>query len=82
MDGRLFMNNQKVNQISRHVILGLSLFAMLLVAGAAVLMTLGLLHASPDGDEGAGVHLFQLAIVLLLPTGLIFLFTAEWHRPP
>jgi hypothetical protein len=35
----------------------------------------------PDGDEGAAAHLFQLAVVLLLPTGLTFLATADWRQP-
>jgi len=75
------MGKQKVNQISARVILGLSLFAMLLIVGATVLTMFGLFHASPDYDEGVAAHLFQLAIVLLLPTGLAFLVTAEWRQP-
>jgi len=29
----------------------------------------------------AAAHLFQLAILLLLPAGLVFLVTADWNRP-
>ena len=75
------MNEQRVNRISGHVVLGLSLFAMFLVVGAAVLAMLGRFSPSPDGDEGTAAHLFQLAIGLLLPTGLTFLATANWRQP-
>ena len=75
------MANQAINRVSRHVVLGLSLFAMLLVGGATVLTMLGNFTPSPDGDEGTAAHLFQLAIVLLVPAGLAFLATAEWRRP-
>jgi hypothetical protein len=36
---------------------------------------------APNGDEGTAAHLFQLAIVLLMPTGLVFLGTADWQHP-
>ena len=75
------MSAQDVNRISGHVVLGLSLFAMALVVGATVLAMLGWFSPSPDGDEGTAAHLFQLAIVLLLPTGLTFLATADWRQP-
>ena len=75
------MNEQSVNRISGHVVLGLSLFAMFLVVGATVLTMLGRFSPSPDGDEGTAAHLFQLAIVLLLPAGLTFLATANWRQP-
>ena len=78
------MSTQDVNRISGHVVLGLSLFAMALVVGATVLAMLGWFSPSPDDDEGTAAHLFQLAIVLLLPTGLMFLYLylelqGEWH---
>ena len=75
------MREQRVNRISGHVVLGLSLFAMFLVVGATVLTMLGTFSPSADGDEGTAAHLFQLAIVLLLPTGLTFLATANWRQP-
>jgi len=73
--------SEHINRISGHVVLGLSLFAMLLVGGATVLAMLGRFNPSPDGDEGTAAHLFQLAIVLLLPAGLTFLATANWRQP-
>lgn len=75
------MTEQRVNRISAHVVLGLSLFAMSLVVGATILASLGRFNPSPDGDEGTAAHLFQLAVVLLLPSGLTFLATANWERP-
>ena len=74
-------SEQRLNRISGGVVLGLSLFAMVLVVGATVLALLGRLDPSPDGDEGTPAHLFQLAIVLLAPTGLTFLATANWRHP-
>lgn len=75
------MTDDSVNRISGHVVLGLSLFALLLVGGATVLTVLGRFNPAPDGDEGTAAHLFQLAVVLLLPTGLTFLATSDWERP-
>src|SRR5664279_1445991 len=75
------MSEQSINRISGHIVLGLSLFAMCLVGGATILTMLGQLRPSMDGDEGTAAHLFQLAIVLLLPAGLTFLATADWRQP-
>ena len=75
------MSEQRINRISGHIVLGLSLFAMCLVGGAIVLTMLGQFRPSTDGDEGTAAHLFQLAIILLLPTGLTFLATADWRQP-
>ncbi len=75
------MSPQKINRISSHIVLGLSLFAMLLVGSATLLTVLGRFNRSPEGDEGTAAHLFQLTIGLLLPTGLTFLATADWRQP-
>ena len=75
------VNERRVNQISGNIVLSLSLFVMFLVGGATVLTMLGRFNPSPDGDEGTAAHLFQLAIVLLLPAGLTFLATANWRQP-
>jgi len=37
-------------------------------------------HPAPT-DEGAEAHIFQIAIVLLAPTLLLFLFTVDWKQP-
>lgn len=75
------MNNQTINRTSGHIMLGLSLFAMFLVVGATGLTMLGRFQPSPDGDEGTAAHLFQFAIVLLVPASLTFLLSADWRRP-
>jgi hypothetical protein len=75
------MSNQTINRLSGRFVLGLSLFALFLVGGATILTLLGRFNPSPNGDEGAAAHLFQLAIALLLPTGLTFLVTADWRQP-
>jgi hypothetical protein len=63
------MTDQRINRISGHIVLGLSLFAALLVVGATILTFMGRFNPSPDGDEGTAAHLFQLAIVLMAPAG-------------
>jgi hypothetical protein len=75
------MSEQRANRITGHIVLGLSLFAMSLVVGATVLTMQGKFEPSPDGDEGTAAHLFQLAIVLIVPAGLAFLVTADWRQP-
>lgn len=75
------MSNRAINRVSAHIVLGLSLFVMFLVGGATILTMLGRFNPSPDGDEGTAAHLFQLAIVLLLPAGLAFLISADWRQP-
>jgi hypothetical protein len=75
------MNQQSINRLSGYVIMALSLFAMLLVCVATILAQLGRFNPAPNGDEGAAAHLFQLAIVMLVPTGLVFVVTADWRRP-
>jgi hypothetical protein len=79
--GSEVMSEQSVNRISGYIVVGLSLLAMFLVVGALVLAMLDRFSPSADGDEGTAAHLFQLAIVLLVPTGLTFLATADWRRP-
>jgi hypothetical protein len=75
------MSEPRINRTTGHALLGLSLFAMCLVCGATVLTLLGRFDPAPGGDEGTAAHLFQLAIVLLVPTGLTFLATADWDQP-
>jgi len=75
------MTADALHLASRRLVLGLSLFAVLLVTGATVLLELGKFTPTPDGDEGTAAHLFQLAIVLLVPAGLVYLTTADWRQP-
>jgi hypothetical protein len=81
MDESHDMRNQTINRVSGRIVLGLSLFAMFLVGGATILTLLGRFIPSPNGDEGTAAHLFQLTITLLVPSGLVFLVTADWRQP-
>ena len=70
------MRADQINRVSGKVILGLSLIAL-------VTVLMGYTHPrhQPELDEGAGAHIFQIAIVFLLPTVLLFLATADWKQP-
>ena len=75
------MSQQTIHRVSRHIINGLSVFVLCLVGGATILTRLGRFNPAPGGDEGTAAHLFQWAIVLLMPTGVAFLVTADWRQP-
>ena len=68
-----------INRISSWVVHILSLFAMALVVGGTALTKIG--KFKPPHDEGTAAHLFQLAIALLVPAGLVFLLSADWRKP-
>jgi len=68
-----------INRISNWAVHILSLFAMTLVVGATALTKIG--KFKPSHDEGTPAHLFQLAIALLVPAGLVFLLSADWRKP-
>jgi uncharacterized YccA/Bax inhibitor family protein len=68
------MRAQQVNRVSIIGLIVLSLTALLDV------LFLGYTRP-PLADEGAGAHIFQLSIVALVPTGLLFLATADWTQP-
>jgi hypothetical protein len=64
---------QQVNRVSGIAIVVLSLTALVVVLWGYT--------QPPLPDEGTGAHLFQLSIVGLLPTTLVFLTTADWSQP-
>jgi hypothetical protein len=68
------MRAQQVNRASTIGLIVLSLTALLDV------LLLGYTRP-PLADEGTGAHIFQLSIVALVPTGLLFLATADWTQP-
>lgn len=68
------MRAQEINRVSSIVLIVLSLTALLDV------LLLGYTQP-PLPDEGTGAHVFQLSIVALVPTGFLFLATAEWTQP-
>lgn len=67
------MDAPEINRASSAGLLVLSLIAL-------VTVLIGFTQP-PLPDEGTGAHIFQLSIVLLAPTGLVFLATADWTRP-
>jgi uncharacterized membrane protein YozB (DUF420 family) len=70
-----------VNRFCGRLMLGLSVFALLLVCGAVLPAMLGGVHRPPDADEGTAAHLFQLAVVLFAFTTTALVLTADWQRP-
>jgi hypothetical protein len=68
------MRGQEINRVSGIVLIVLSLTALLDV------LLLGYTQP-PLPDEGLGAHIFQLSIVALVPTGFLFLTTADWAQP-
>jgi len=68
------MREQQINRVSSIVLIVLSLTALLDV------LLLGYTQP-PLPDEGAGAHIFQLAIIALVPTSLLYLGTADWTQP-
>jgi hypothetical protein len=67
------MHAQQINRVSARVLIVLSLTALV-----AVLSGFG---QALQPDEGAAAHIFQLAILALVPVILLFLATADWKRP-
>ena len=67
------MREQQINRVSSRVILVLSLTALLTVASGY--------FQPPQPDEGTAAHIFQLAIVALVPMIALFLATADWRQP-
>jgi hypothetical protein len=63
----------QINRLSGKVIIVLSLIALLAVISG---------YFQPlQPDEGTSAHIFQLSIVALVPTILLFLATADWRKP-
>lgn len=67
------MHGQKINYISGLVLAVLAMTALLAVLSGY--------FQPPQQDEGAAAHIFQLSIVALMPTLLVFLATTDWRRP-
>jgi len=67
------MQAQQVNRISGRVLMVLSFTALVTVLSGY--------FQPPQPDEGTGAHIFQLSIVALVPTIVVFLATADWTRP-
>jgi hypothetical protein len=68
------MDPRRINSLTTIGLIVLSSIALLDV------LVLGYGRA-PLADEGTGAHIFQLAILAMAPTGLVFLATADWTEP-
>ena len=66
------MHSQPVNRLSGTLLIALSLTALLAVLSGYAL--------PPQSDEGTAAHVFQLSLVVLLPTLVLFLATANWQQ--
>ena len=53
----------------------------ILLSSAALLAVISGYFQPPQPDEGIAAHIFQLSIVMLVPTILFFLATMDWKRP-
>jgi len=54
---------------------------MVVLSLVALLAVLSGYAQRPQADEGSAAHIFQFAIVALVPVILLFLATADWSRP-
>ena len=70
------MSAQQVNRVSAIVMMVLSLIALSTIVIGYIAPP-----AIPETDEGAGAHIFQLSIGLLVPLLAVFLVTADWKQP-
>jgi heme/copper-type cytochrome/quinol oxidase subunit 4 len=67
------MQAQQINRIAGRIILVLSLIAFFTVLTGY--------FQAPQADEGIAAHIFQLAIVALVPTLVLFFVTAGEKKP-
>ena len=69
------MTAQQTNRLTSNVIMILSVLALLTVLS-------GFTHSPqpPEPDEGAAAHIFQLSIVAVAFSILVFLVTTDWKQ--
>jgi len=70
------MHAEGIHRVSSRIILGLALLALL-----TVLSGYAQPPHTPELDEGAAGHIFQISVVLLVPLLLLFAATSDWKRP-
>jgi hypothetical protein len=63
---------QHINRVTSKAVLVLSLTALIAVLSGYA--------QPPPPDEGTAAHIFQLSIVLLVPTIFLFLASADWTQ--
>jgi hypothetical protein len=69
------MSGEQINRVSGRIVTGLAVLALLTVVSGYFQTP----HV--ETDEGTAAHIFQLCIVALAPTILLFFVTADWRRP-
>ena len=70
------MTAQQINRRSAKVIIFLSVLALLTVLSGYTYPP-----QPPEPDEGTAAHIFQLSIVGVALSILVFLATADWKQP-
>lgn len=75
------MSGQRINRMSRIVMIALSLIALITVLIGYTVPPPAPPPGRSEPDEGTLAHIFQLSIVALAPTILLFLATADWSQP-
>ena len=66
------MHTQQINHVSGKLLIVLSFIALLTVVTGY--------FQAPPSDEGAAAHVFQISVVALAPTILLFVATADWKK--
>jgi prepilin signal peptidase PulO-like enzyme (type II secretory pathway) len=67
------MTQLQINRLSGRVVFFLSVVALLAVLSGYT--------QPPQTDEGTGAHIFQLSVVLMVLSGLLYFATADWDKP-
>jgi hypothetical protein len=67
------VTKEQINRATTKVIIALSALSLLTVLTGY--------FQPPQSDEGAAAHIFQLSIVALTPSFLVFFVTADWKQP-
>jgi hypothetical protein len=75
------LHAESVNRASLVAVFGFSLIALSTLVVALSVAFLSGHPPRPEPDEGTAAHIFQLSLVLLMPSVLVFLATANWARP-
>jgi hypothetical protein len=75
------MRESQMNRLSTIGLVVLSLTALLMLLPVAARAIMNGHMPPPDADEGTAAHIFQLSIAALVPTGVVFLATADWNQP-
>ncbi len=71
----VLMRSQDVNRVSAAALMILALVAL------GTVLSGYLFPPMPTGDEGAQARLFQFAVALMAPVGLVFLGSTDWAQP-